>query len=118
MLTEFLGVKQEPGHRRRWFESDGLELIVWYDGGDRLAGFQLCYFLPDGERALSWRAATGFTHSRVDNGDSSPFRNESPVLHPGGPVPWEQVTAMFAARSEKLEPDLRECIATHLAVRQ
>ncbi len=118
MLTEFHGVKQEPDHRRRWFECDGLELIVWYDGGDRLAGFQLCYFLPDGERALSWRAATGFVHSRVDNGDSSPFRNETPVLQPGGPVPWELVTALFADRAGTIEPDLRECIAAQLAARR
>lgn len=118
MLSEFRGVKQEPDRRRRWFEGDGLELIVWYDGRERLEGFQLCYSLPDGERALSWRAATGFVHSRVDNGDSSPFRNETPVLQPGGPVPWEQVTTLFTARAGTLEPELREIIAGRLAARR
>lgn len=117
MLTEFRGVKQEADRRRRWFESDGLELIAWYDGADRLAGFQLCYDAPDGERALTWRAGEGFAHHRVDSGDTSPFRNETPVLQAGGAVPWEKVAALFAARAGALEPALRDTIAARLAAR-
>jgi len=45
MLTEFRQVKQEPGGRRRWFESDGLELIVWYGAESEIAGIQL-FFTP------------------------------------------------------------------------
>lgn len=40
MLKEFAGVKQEEaGLCRRWFEDDGMELIVWY-GAARLTDFR------------------------------------------------------------------------------
>ena len=57
MLRENRNVRQEPGHRRRWFEDDGLELIVWLDGADEVEGFQLCR----AGRALTWRRDVGFT---------------------------------------------------------
>ena len=120
MLTEFHGVKQEATGRRRWFASEALELIVWEDAAGGVGGFQLCYAEPDGERALTWRAAEGFTLSRVDAGDTNPLRNETPVLRPvpDGEVPWSRVGALFAAEDAGLEPALRELIAARLAARR
>ena len=119
MLTEFRQVKQEPGGRRRWFESDGLELIVWYGADGRIAGFQLCYGSgARAEHALTWRRGTGFAHHFVDTGDDQPQRNETPVLLPDGAVPWVDLTALFVARSPTLDADLREEILQRLAAQQ
>lgn len=52
MFREFEGVRQEPGGRRRWFESDGCDLVVWYEP-DAISGFQLLYATGNGERALT-----------------------------------------------------------------
>ncbi|MES2693667.1 MAG: hypothetical protein V4773_09350, partial [Verrucomicrobiota bacterium] len=70
MLREIKNVRQEPGEgRRRWFESDGLELVVWLDARGRMTGFQLCYDSGRHEHALTWREGGGFSHDRVDPGE-------------------------------------------------
>ena len=108
MLREIKNVKQERGGgRRRWFESEGLELVVWLVGDARVAGFQVCYDFGRGERALTWREEEGFAHSFVDAGDETPFKNETPVLRPDPHVPWVEIARAFDLCSEGLEPDLR-----------
>jgi hypothetical protein len=112
MLSEFHQVKQEAGaSRRRWFEGGGLELIVWYGPGDGPVGFQLCY-QTEGQRewALTWRPEGGFSHARVDAGDSRPDKNLTPILVKDGPVPWGLVTDRFAQQSAGLEPAVREYV--------
>ena len=118
MLHEILEVKQERGPgRRRWFESDGLDLIVCLDPAARVTGFQLCYDFGRGPRALTWRDGVGFAHSLVDSGDATPLRDETPVLLPAGDVPWVELARLFAARSEALEPELRRLVGEHLRAR-
>ncbi|HEX7631183.1 MAG TPA: hypothetical protein VF388_03550 [Lacunisphaera sp.] len=117
MFKEFARVKQEAGDgRRRWFDDDGMELIVWLDAADQPRGFQLCYQgAGRQEHALTWRAPGGFAHNRVLSGDSRPDKNQTPILVPDGVVPWAQLRREFAARSGALEPALREFITTRLA---
>ena len=113
MLTENRNVRQEPGHHRRWFEGDGLELIVWQDAHTAVDGFQLCR----AGQALTWRRGAGFVHTRVDEGDETPLKNLTPVLVPDGPVPWAELTAQFRAASATLEAGLRELILARLAAK-
>ena len=119
VLKEIPNVKQEPGAgRRRWFESDGLDLVVWLDAAGTLTGFQLCYDLGRGERALTWRPGTGFAHHEVDEGDKNPLKNETPILLPVGAVPWAGLTKLFESRSASLEPALRERVQSRLAAQK
>src|SRR5512141_3472550 len=106
MFTEIRNVRQEGGTAgpRRWFESDGLDLVVWQDETGGLAGFQLCYDWGKGEHALTWRPGLGFAHNGVDGGDASPLKNLTPVLTTDGAVPWSEIAARFAERSASLEP--------------
>ncbi len=116
MLSEFRQVKQEggPGHRR-WFQADGLELIVWYDHERRPEGFQLCYEASDQkERALTWRPGAGFNHAWVESGDSRPDKNMTPILVPDGAVPWALVESRFEQHSAGLEPALRDYVRAAL----
>jgi len=117
MLQEIKNVKQERGPgRRRWFESEGLELVVWFDGADRISGFQLCYDLGHGERALTWRHDNGFVHTGIDQGDESPLKNRTPIL--GAPQlepPSALVVTMFDERSVGLDPAIRRLVHDRLS---
>ena len=113
MLAENHRVRQEPGHRRRWFEHDGLELIVWLDAQAAVEGFQLC---RDGH-ALTWRRGSGFAHARIDEGDDGPLKNLTPILIPNGAVPWAEVTEEFRSCSDSLEAGLRQLVLGRLAAR-
>jgi hypothetical protein len=116
VLHEIKNVKQERGAgRRRWFESENLELVVWLDRHDRVTGFQLCYDAGHGDHALTWRDGTGFAHSAIDSGDDSPLVNRAPVLEPDDDVPWAEIAHLFDARSATLEPQLRQLIHDKLA---
>lgn len=111
MLHEIKNVRQERGAgRRRWFESDGLDLVVWLDRQNAVTGFQLCYDLGQGEHALTWRPSLGFAHHTVDAGEATPLRNETPVLLPDGGVPWARLMRLFDERSGSLEAPLRQLV--------
>ena len=113
MLAENHRVRQDSNHRRRWFEQDGLELIVWQDGQAGVEGFQLC---RDGH-ALTWRREGGFAYARVDEGDETPLKNLTPILVPNGAVPWAEMTEEFRTCSATLESPLRELILARLSAR-
>lgn len=117
VLHEIKNVKQERGPgRRRWFESDGLELVVWLDARDEVTGFQICYDFGHGEHALTWRRQSGFAHTGIDAGDESPFVNRTPVLRPAQiDPPWAELIRTFEARSVGLEPALRSLVLSRLA---
>ena len=119
MLREFIHVKQELRNgRRRWFESDGFDLIVWHDATDRVEGFQLCYDFGRGEHALTWRPGVGFAHSAVDSGDIRGGGHKlTPILVPVGAVPWSEIATRFAERSASLDSELRDWVAGRLAAR-
>jgi len=118
MLEEFHGVMQERGAptHRRWFQDGGMELIVWYREQGQPEGFQLCYRGPDlQERALTWRGAQGFSHARVDSGDTRPDKNLTPILVRDGAVPWAWVQGEFTQRAGQLEPAVRDLVLAALA---
>jgi len=116
VLKEFHQVRQEPIAGRRRFDDDvlPLELIVWYDAGGAIDGFQLCYNFGRGEHALTWRRASGFAHNAVDSGSGGPFSNLTPILIPDGSVPWAELKARFDACSATLEPALRDLVVARL----
>ncbi|MDB6170383.1 MAG: hypothetical protein JWM88_3247 [Verrucomicrobia bacterium] len=114
MFQEHRSVRQEPGQQRRWFEGDGLDLIVWLDDKNEVAGFQLCR----DAHALTWRRGRGFAHGRIDEGDSTPLKNETPIIVPNGRVPWAELTKLFESHSGSLEPPLRDLILARLTARR
>jgi hypothetical protein len=116
MLSEVSETKQVQGEpRRRWFTDPGVDLYVWYDAADRIVQFQICYDKGPEEKALSWNAATGLSHSAVDDGESGVFRMKStPILTGRAELDLEAVRSIFAAASGKLEYDLHEFIMRKL----
>lgn len=118
MLQEIKNVRQEPGRgRRRWFESDAFDLVVWLDADSGVEGFQICYDAGRGDRALTWRVDRGFTHSTIDGGDDTPLKNQAPILIRDGEVPWAHLRRVFEERSATLDPALRNLVQEKLHVR-
>lgn len=114
MLREIPRVKQEGPNRRRWFRDDWFDIFTWQTSDGTVTSFQVCYDLPGLERALVWSAATGYSHDRVDGGESSPQSNRSPILRPDGVFPASLVLREFDSRADGLEPVLRDALRTRL----
>ena len=116
VLREIKNVRRErAAGKRRWFESEAMELVVWLDPADRLQGFQICYDNDRKEYALTWREGRGFAHNSVDTGDATPLANLTPILQPDGHAPWDHIVRLFDESSGGLEPDLRQLIRSKLA---
>ena len=87
MLFERSHIRQIEGEGyRRWFSDEYFDLIVWYESSElrTITGFQLCYDKERGERALTWRSNRGYTHDRIDDGETVPGPKRTPVLMPDG----------------------------------
>ncbi|PIR18789.1 MAG: hypothetical protein COV48_05610 [Elusimicrobia bacterium CG11_big_fil_rev_8_21_14_0_20_64_6] len=113
MLEEFSKVAQERDSDgpRRWFSDEEMDLIVWCAEDGALNGFELCYDKSGRERAFDWRRERGLRHFVVDDGESSPLRNDSPILLAGGGCGDRgQVAADFRARAARLERGLVDSV--------
>lgn len=107
MLAEHDNVRQINGEGfRRWFSDKGQDLIVWYTDAyqNEITGFQLCYNKDaEEERALTWQKMGGFTHAKVDSGET-PYSNKmSPVLVSDGLFDKESVLGRFLEVSRDVD---------------
>jgi hypothetical protein len=116
VLREFKHVRQEPvAGYRRWFESDGFDVIFWFDADASVSGFQICYDFGEGEHALTWRRGLGCVHHKIDQGPPGTERNLTPILVADGVAPWSRLLKTFEARNATLEPSLRSLVRQQLA---
>lgn len=70
MLKEVKNVSQNPGEpRRRWFDDEFFDLIIWFGPGEEIWGFQLCYDRENKPRALTWTRQYGYRHDGIDTGE-------------------------------------------------
>jgi len=104
MLREITGVRQIEGEpHRRWFTDDLLDLIVW-DAESDIVGFQLCYDKTHAERAVTWKAGSGFNHNAVDSGEGRAGRYKgSPILVADGGFDVQRVATSFHDQSGALD---------------
>ena len=106
MLKEADNVSQHPGEGvRRWFLDDYFDLIVWYEN-NIISGFQLCYDKHEFERCLTWKSETGFSHNKIDGGETPGQMKMSPILVPDGLFDNQGIADRFMADSRQLPPDL------------
>jgi hypothetical protein len=116
VLQEIKDVRQVPGEgRRRWFTSPYFDLIVWYGQGGALDGFQLTYGKPVRERAVTWRAAGGFSHERVDDGEVPGQAKMTPILVPDGSFDAAGVASRFREESAKVDEGVARLVLEILA---
>lgn len=116
-LQEVTWTSQVPGEApRRWFTSDGMDLIVWYGEPGRITAFQLCYDKGRKERAITWREnQPGLEHRGVDDGESRALNHKmSPVLVPDGELRAGDVLAEFRAAAVALPPGIVSLVSARL----
>ncbi len=117
MLRELENVSQHEGEaRRRWFVDAYFDLIVWYEPEepDRILGFQLCYDKTHDEHALTWKRVGGFTHHAIDDGQSGPLANMSPILMPDGVVPVDDLRRRFKEACGDMAPGIAQLVLDRL----
>lgn len=114
-LREIGSVRQDTTRGlRRWFQDDYFDLYVWQDERGAAIAFQLCYDRAAGEGAISWSAAEGFAHARVDSGDI-PYRHRStPLLREAGPPPYFRIYNRFLEATKGFDPLLRALVLERL----
>lgn len=109
MLKEILNARN--AHREagcRWFRSEHADLYVWPEedeSGGVVGAFEYCYRKLDKEYRLNWDTRNGIRHARVEDGESSPLRNDSPLIVPGNPPDSAMAARHF--REEGLGMDTR-----------
>ncbi len=116
MLEELSGISPDAhGRRRRWFQSSDLDLIVWCAEDGSISGFQLCYDRRRAERALTWIRGEGYSHLRVDDGESEPLAfKRAPILVADGQPDVAAIRARFAAQAAKLPAEVSELVEERL----
>lgn len=109
MLRELKNVRQIAGEpRRRWFEDEYFDLILWLEKDDSVWGFQLCYDREHKPRALTWTKKNGYTHAGIDDGENTfGAAKGSPVLVEDGRFDTDAV----AKRFEKAAADMPHSLA-------
>ena len=113
MLREVTGIQQVPGRpRRRWFEDDRFDLIVWTSDAGAVIGVQLCYDKgTTDERAVTWIEGRELTHYRVDDGERRPGRYKmTPILTRDGTLDGPGLIQAFLAASGALESDIVDAV--------
>lgn len=107
MMKEIPNISQYEGEPfRRWFWSEKIDLTVWYEN-ESIVGFQLCYKQHTEEKALTWKADSGFTHDTVDDGENVQGGiKQTPILVPDGAFDNDRISAWFKAEAGNLDPDL------------
>jgi hypothetical protein len=115
-LQELAAIRQIPDEPpRRWFRSDDLDLIVWYDDAGSPSGFQLCYDKLRSEHALTWTSERGFLHTAVDDGERvGLWYKETPILVADGHFNVNRLCERFAAASAALPDEIAEFVAGKL----
>ena len=123
MLTEIRNPRQIPDEpRRRWFHSQDMDLIVWFDESESTESsppiaFQLCYDKALAEKALSWKPEHGFTHMSVDDGETGAGKyKEAPLLFPDGLVDSAALQRRFAIAGQALPDPIRSFVTAKLAL--
>ena len=111
MLREAV-LQREPN--RRWFSDDDFDLIVWFDAAATVVAIQLCYDKSRTERAVTWSLQRGHEHFRVDAGEDSPLRNETPLFVADGPFRKGRLVEMFMRAAEALDPAIRSFVVARL----
>ncbi|MDQ1362753.1 MAG: hypothetical protein QG652_613 [Pseudomonadota bacterium] len=91
---------------KRWFSDPTHDLFVWLNAHGQITAFQFSYDKTGNEHLLSWSEAHGYSHDRIDDGETTPFQTMTPIMVPNGIVDCVQVAETFRSVSKLLEPEL------------
>ncbi|MBN2440967.1 MAG: hypothetical protein JXJ04_06465 [Spirochaetales bacterium] len=117
MLFEIKAVKQYDNEGyRRWFTDDYFDLIIWYNDDDSVSGFQLCYDKQDSERSVTWVSKKGFSHNKIDAGETPGHAKMSPILVPDGAFDKDSIADKFKAESKEIDKEISAFVYSKLLI--
>ena len=98
-------LSQEKGEpRRRWFEDEYFDLLVWQHETGEIVEFQLSYDKIRDQHALTWKKQKGYIHNKVDDGESRPGRfKASPILLADGIFQKDKIAERFRRNSKEID---------------
>ncbi|MCK4743367.1 MAG: hypothetical protein KAT25_06080 [Sulfuriflexus sp.] len=106
-LREVSNVAQPDKHlNKRWFSSQAGDLFVWHDG-ERFARFEFCYNKYRNEYSLRWKLDTGFSHARIDDGETGNSYKSSPILITESEIDSDYIFEIFKKLSDKVDMSVR-----------
>jgi len=95
-------IKGEP--KRRWFDDDNFDLVIWEDNDGKIIAFQLFYDKVHNQRVLAWKVKSGFLHERVDDGERRPGKYKAtPILTADGLFDYKRIAAQFKKEILEIE---------------
>lgn len=102
------GQRKIDASYRRWFYSPDMDLVLWYEAGGSISGFELYYDKNFNEHVFIWRNDGGFAHLAVDDGEQGPVLEykEAPILIPDGDIDVSRIKRLFDESSDGLPDDL------------
>jgi len=117
-MYEIKGVRQYPGEPvRRWFYGHEMDLTVWFSNDRSITAFQLCYDKTTDHHAITWRKGEGFSHHRVDDGESPDsigrFKGV-PMLMTDGRFDGKRVAEYFAANRAEIPSRIADFVYARL----
>lgn len=107
MLYQIKAIQTEKNQYRLWFTDLSHDLFIWVSSDDCPRAFQFCYNKPENEHALLWHQHHGFSHHRIDSGESYEGRYKmSPIMLADGDIEPLKIAADFNNISLDIEPKL------------
>ena len=106
MLKEIVTERKTQPAERRWFNSEHADLYIWQDPSGSINGFEYCYRIGGGEYSLRWNTRRGIEYALIDDGESMPLKNNSPIARMNGKPDWDQLLQHFRAESQSVDTGL------------
>jgi hypothetical protein len=105
MLKEITSVTQFDGEpKRRWFEDENFDLIMWQNDAEEIVGFELYYDKFTDQHAMRWEKPAKYAHYRVDEGENKAGKQKSsPILISDRDFDGEKIAHLFKAESRELD---------------
>ena len=101
------------GNRRRWFQSEKMDLYTWHVDSGEVLGFQLAYDRLSGQRAITWIQDKGYFHARVDEGEPG-FVAPTALLVSEGGFDAYRVHTDFIRQAAEIDQEIASLVARKL----
>ena len=106
-LREVSNIAQPDKHLcKRWFTSQAADLFIWHNG-DRFSRFEFCYNKHRNEYSLRWQSSLGFSHAKIDDGETGNSYKSSPILIADSDIDSDYIFLLFKKLSDKVDMPVR-----------
>jgi len=111
MLSLITTKAPQQDNRKLWFSDQDNDLFIWLDPQNKLISFQFCYNKTFDEHSISWHQHKGFSHSRIDTGETRDSRYKmTPIMVPDGTFEFKEIAELFHDISQQVDNEYADFI--------